>query len=101
MKPKTLTKGSLEQWIEYYAGGDEIPDDVMVQILNMASRDADKASLKEGLDEMIIDEQRYHFEQQSEFEDSDSVDAMHNVEHSEYTLGVLRHKLKFMLGETA
>ena len=99
MPSKTLTKESLLAWIDHYEQGNDLPDDIMQQVLYMAQRDVEKACLKEELDEMLIDEERYRFEQEEEFEDSDSVDAMHNIEHADHTLAVIRQKRKFLFGE--
>lgn len=100
-KIRALTKGSLEEWAAYYAQGNEIPDDVMLQLLHMAERDVNKASLKEALDEMIIDEERTRYENDEEFKESDCCEAMHQVEHSDYTLGVLYRARDTMCPEQA
>jgi hypothetical protein len=89
MKIRALTKGSLEDWAAHYAQGNELPDDVIAQLLHMAERDVSKASLKEALDEMIIDEERVRYENDVEFKESDCCEAMHNVEHADYMLGAL------------
>ena len=99
MPTKTLTKESLLAWIEHYEQGNDLPDDIMVQVLYMAQRDVEKAGLREELDEMILDEERTLFEAQKLYEETDDSDAYHAIEESSYTIGVIKHKRKFFFGE--